>query len=48
MNFIAGFLYLTMGKNEDLAFAVMRETIERYSLTHLFNTELPMLKLMFY
>lgn len=48
MNFIAGFLYLTMGKNEDLAFAVMRETIERYSLTNLFNTELPMLKLMFY
>jgi hypothetical protein len=48
MNFIAGFLYLTLGKEESLAFAVMREVIERYAMTHLFNTELPMLKLMFY
>ena len=37
-----------MDKHQDLAFAVMRETIERYSMTNLFNTELPMLKLMFY
>ena len=48
MNFIAGFLYLSLGKEESLAFAVMREVIERYAMTHLFNTELPMLKLMFY
>ena len=48
MNFIAGFLYLTMEKQESLAFAIMREIIERYAMTHLFNTELPMLKLMFY
>ena len=48
MNFIAGFLYLSLGKQEALAFAVMREVIERYAMTHLFNTELPMLKLMFY
>jgi hypothetical protein len=48
MNFIAGFLYLTMEKKEALAFAVMREIIERYAMTNLFNNELPMLKLMFY
>ena len=48
MNFIAGFLYLVMDKEEALAFAVMREIIERYAMSNLFNTELPMLKLMFY
>lgn len=48
MNFIAGFLYLGMQKEESLAFAVMREIIERQTMTHLFNAELPMLKLMFY
>lgn len=48
MNFIAGFLYMTMEKQESLAFAVMREVIERYAMTQLFDTELPMLKLMFY
>jgi len=48
MNFIAGFLFLSLGKNEALAFAVMREVIERQAMTELFNTELPMLKLMFY
>lgn len=48
MNFIAGFLYLAMDKQEALAFAVMREIIERQTMTHLFNDELPMLKLMFY
>ena len=48
MNFIAGFLYLSMEKQESLAFAVMREVIERFAMTQLFNTELPMLKLMFY
>ena len=48
MNFIAGFLYLTLDKEEGLAFAVMREVIERYTISNLFNIELPMLKLMFY
>ena len=48
MNFIAGFLYLTLGKHEGLAFAVMREVIEKYSIFNLFNTENPMIKLMFY
>jgi hypothetical protein len=48
MNFIAGFLYLSMEKDEALAWAVMREMIERYSIYNLFNVDLPMLKLMFY
>jgi len=48
MNFMAGFLFLTMDCEESLAFAVMREIISRYSLANLFNKELPMLKLMFY
>jgi hypothetical protein len=48
MNFIAGFLYLSLDKDEALAFAVMREIIERYAMSNLFNIELPMLKLMFY
>lgn len=48
MNFIAGFLYLTLDKEEALAFAVMREVIERHAMANLFNMELPMLKLMFY
>jgi hypothetical protein len=30
MNFIAGFLYMTLDKNEALAFAVMRDVIDRY------------------
>ena len=48
MNFIAGFLYLTLEKHEGLAFAVMREVIEKYSIYNLFNNENPMIKLMFY
>lgn len=48
MNFIAGFLYMTLGKEESYAFAVMREVIERFNMSQLFNPELPMLKLMFY
>ena len=48
MNFIAGFLYLTMLKDESLSFAIMREVIERQNMSTLFNPELPMLKLMFY
>ena len=48
MNYMAGFLYLTMERQEHLAFGVMREVIDRYSMSHLFNEKLPMLKLMFY
>ena len=47
MNFIAGFLYLTFN-SESLAFAVMREVIIKYKMSQLYNTELPMLKLLFY
>ena len=47
MNFIAGFLYLFLG-DEALAFAVMRQVINVYELSTLFNTELPMLKQNFY
>jgi hypothetical protein len=47
MNFIAGFLYLIF-EDEALAFAVMREVIQKYKMSFLFNTELPMLKLNFY
>jgi hypothetical protein len=47
MNFIAGFLYLLFGK-ECLSFSVMKEIIAKYSMSQLFNTELPMLKLTFY
>lgn len=48
MNFIAGFLYLIMGENESLAYAVMKEVIDKFSMDNLFNQELPMLKLNFY
>lgn len=48
MNFIAGFLYMALGKSEELAFAVMREVIARFTMNDLFNTQLPMLKLNFY
>lgn len=47
MNFIAGYLYLVF-KDEALAFAVMREVIDKYKMSSLFHTELPMLKLNFY
>ena len=47
MNFIAGFLYLFL-KDEALSFAVMRQVINCFELSSLFNTELPMLKLNFY
>jgi len=47
MNFIAGFLYLFL-QDEALAFAVMRQVIDAFELSTLFNTELPMLKLNFY
>lgn len=47
MNFIAGFLFLFL-RDEALAFAVMRQVINIYELSTLFNTELPMLKQNFY
>ena len=47
MNFIAGFLYLFLG-DEALAFAVMRQVINLFELSTLFNTALPMLKMNFY
>ena len=47
MNFIAGFLYLFL-QDEALSFAVLREVINQFDLSTLFNTELPMLKLNFY
>jgi len=47
MNFIAGFLYLVTEK-ESLAYAIMKEIIEKFSMGNLFNQELPMLKLNFY
>ena len=47
MNFIAGFLYLFL-EDEALSFAVMRQVINLFELSTLFNTELPMLKLNFY
>jgi hypothetical protein len=48
MNFIAGFLFLAFGKDESLAFAVIKAVIAKYRMHELFNTELPMLKLHFY
>ena len=48
MNFISGFLYMVLGKEESYAFAVLREIIERFEMSILYNTELPMLKLLFY
>ena len=47
MNFIAGFLFLFL-QDEALSFAVLREIINQFNLSTLFNTELPMLKLNFY
>jgi hypothetical protein len=47
MNFIAGFLFLLFEK-ESMAFAVMKEVINKFKMSELFNTELPMLKLNFY
>ena len=48
MNFIAGFLYLTLNRQESFAFAAMREVIERYNMAELFRSEAPMIKLIFY
>ena len=48
MNFIAGFLYLMLGQEEAFAFAVLREIIHKFQMAVLYNTELPMLKCLFY
>ena len=48
MNYMAGFLYLSLKCDESLAFGSMKEIIERYSMSELFNEKLPMVKLMFY
>jgi len=48
MNFLAGFLYLALEQDEGYAFAVLKSIIERFHLTKLYNTEMPMMKLMFY
>lgn len=48
MNFISGFLYLSMDKEEAYAFAILREIIQKFEMDVLYNTELPMLKLLFY
>ena len=47
MNFIAGFLYLLF-HDEAISFAVLRDIIHKFYMSKLFNTELPMLKLIFY
>ena len=47
MNFIAGFLFLATG-SEALAFAVLKELVEKFDMGNLFDQELPMLKLNFY
>jgi uncharacterized membrane protein len=47
MNFIAGFLFLLF-KDEELAFKIMQSTLSRFSMVHLFNEDLPKLKLFFY
>jgi len=47
MNFIAGFLYL-LTSSESLAYAILKEVIDKFDMGNLFNSELPMLKLNFY
>lgn len=47
MNFIAGFLFLVFG-SESMAFAFLQYIIHKQDLSLLFNSELPMLKLLFY
>ena len=47
MNFIAGFLYV-MFEDEALAFGIIKAIIDKFKMSFLFNTELPMLKLNFY
>jgi hypothetical protein len=48
MNFLAGYLFLSLDNKEELAFGTMREVIERFNMILLFQKEQPMLKLMFY
>jgi hypothetical protein len=47
MNFIAGFLYLVF-QSESMAFAFLQYIIHKFDLSLLFNSDLPMLKLLFY
>lgn len=48
MNFIAGFLFLFL-KDEALTFQAMKQIIQKFDLTQLFNTETtPKLKISFY
>lgn len=47
MNFIAGFLYLTL-KDEALSFQVMKSIIKKNEMHLLFNTETQKLKISFY
>lgn len=39
---------MTLDNQENFAFAVLREVIKRFDMATLYNTELPMLKLLFY
>lgn len=48
MNFMAGFLYLSMNFSEALSYTVMREVIAKFSMVNMFNKELPLLKQIFY
>ena len=48
MNFIAGFLYLVLGQSESLAYGVLKEVINKFTMGNLFNSDLPLLKLQFY
>ena len=48
MNFIAGFLFMLFEQREDMAFAVLKEVIKRFSMQDLFDSQLPKLNLNFY
>ena len=47
MNFIAGFLLMVL-KDEQTAFKAMIQLLDRFNMSRLFNSDLPMLKLFFY
>ena len=47
MNFIAGFLLMVL-KDEETAFKAMVQLLDRFTMSMLFNSDLPMLKLFFY
>ncbi len=48
MNFMVGFLLMSFEHEEHIAFGVLKEIVERYQMSHLFNPELPQMKMMFY